>query len=93
MRMVCLCRKSTILSRQDDDDDDCRDGDLSMTIVMMKDEMTMMLIEEVQIMSEVQYLEQAQFLSWTLSDSDKDIYKDIYIYLMVFTGGHLESHS
>ena len=53
MRMVCLCRKSTILSRQDDDDDDCRDGDLSMTIVMMKDEMTMMLIEEVQIMSSI----------------------------------------
>ena len=71
--MVCLCRKSTILSRQDDDDDDCCDGDLSMSIVMMKDKMTMMLIEEVQIMSEVRYLEQAQFLSWTLSDSDKDI--------------------
>ena len=39
--MVCLCRKSTILSRQDDDDDDCCDGDLSMSIVMMKDKMTM----------------------------------------------------
>ena len=68
----------------------CLLGFCPLGLILHTDEMTMMLIEEVQIMSSI--LSRHNFFLGLFLIQTK-IFKDIYIYLMVFTGGHLESHS